>query len=158
MKRSGWVSALLAMLVSLAALSAPSAGGPPGDRAALSGLRSAKAVFDLRVADRERMIFNLELVRDTFEGLAAQRVRPRMIVAFRGPGVKFLAGSEAEEEIAPLVAELKRMGVRLEACSIATRMFKVDESKLLPDVVLVGNGIASLIGYQNRGYALVTLN
>jgi hypothetical protein len=29
---------------------------------------------------------------------------------------------------------------------------------LIPDVVLVGNVLTSLTGYQNRGYALIPLN
>ncbi len=41
---------------------------------------------------------------------------------------------------------------------MATRVFKVDNSALIPDVELVGNMLTSLIGYQNKGYALVPVN
>ena len=62
------------------------------------------------------------------------------------------------DEIRDLVAELKKKGVRMEVCAVATRVFKVDNSALIPDVVLVGNVLISLIGYQNKGYALVPVN
>jgi hypothetical protein len=33
----------------------------------------------------------------------------------------------------------------------------VDKATIIPDIVIVGNSLISLIGYQNRGYALVVL-
>jgi len=42
-------------------------------------------------------------------------------------------------------------------CAVAIRIFKVDKATLIPDLVLVGNSLISLIGYQNQGYALVIL-
>ena len=68
-----------------------------------------------------------------------------------------LTREQADDEIAPLITELKRKGVRVEVCSVATRVFKVDHATLIPDVVLVGNSLTSLIGYQNKGCALVIL-
>ena len=62
------------------------------------------------------------------------------------------------EEIRELVAELKKKGVRIEVCAVATRVFKVDNSALIPDILLVGNVLTSLIGYQNKGYALIPVN
>jgi intracellular sulfur oxidation DsrE/DsrF family protein len=150
---------LLAVLLPLCAHGGAGwCGDAPGDRVALSGLRNARAVVDLRVSDADKLLFNLELIRETFEGLAAQKVKPKLVVAIRGPGVKLLARDQAAGEIAPLIAELKAKGIRFEVCAVATRVFKVDPATLIPDVVLVGNALNSLIGYQNRGYALVVLN
>jgi intracellular sulfur oxidation DsrE/DsrF family protein len=151
------IRAMGGMLFLLAVIVPARAGDAPNDREALSGLKTAHVVFDMRVPDRERLIFNLELIKDTLEGMAAQQVKPKMIVTSRGPGVRLLTREQAADEIAPLVTELKRMGVRFEVCSVATRIFKVDKATLIPDVVLVGNSLTSLIGYQNKGYALVVL-
>ena len=151
------IRAMGGMLLFLAILAPARAADAPNDREALSGLKTARAVFDVRAPDRERLIFNLELIKETVEGLAAQRVKPQMIVTFRGPGIRLLTREQAADEIAPLIAELRRMGVRFEVCTVATRIFKVDKATILPDVVLVGNSLISLIGYQNQGYALVIL-
>jgi intracellular sulfur oxidation DsrE/DsrF family protein len=151
------IRAMGGMLLLLAVIVPAWAADAPTDREALSGLKTTRAVFDIRVSDRERLIFNLELIKETFEGMAAQRMKPHMVVTFRGPGVRLLTREQATDEIGPLITELKRMGVRFEACTVATRIFKVDNAKIIPDVVLVGNSLISLIGYQNRGYALVIL-
>ena len=151
------IRAMGGMLFFLAIIVPARAADAPNDREALSGLKTARAVFDVRAPDRERLIFNLELIKETAEGMAAQRVKPQMIVTFRGPGIRLLTREQADDEIAPLIAELKGMGVRFEVCTVATRIFKVDKATILPDIVLVGNSLISLIGYQNRGYALVIL-
>ena len=57
-----------------------------------------------------------------------------------------------------LLTDLKQKGIRIEICSVATRIFKVDNAQLLPDLVLVGNVLTSQIAWQNKGYALITLN
>ena len=151
------IRAIGRMLFLLAIVVPAQAAGTPNDREALSGLKTSRAVFDIRAPDQERLIFNLGLIKETLEGMAAQRVKPQMVVTFRGPGVRLLTREHAADEIAPLITELKRMGVRFEVCAVAIRIFKVDEATLIPDVVLVGNSLISLIGYQNQGYALVML-
>lgn len=156
MKRSA-IRAMGGMLLLLAITAPALACDAPDDREALSGLKTAQVVFDLRAPDRERLVFNLELIGETLEGMAAQRVKPKMVVTIRGPGVRMLTREQAADEIAPLITELKRKGVRFEVCSVAIRVFKVDHATLIPDVVLVGNSLTSLIGYQNKGYALVIL-
>lgn len=132
--------------------------GAPNDREALKGLDTGKVIFDVRISDPEKLIFNLELIKETFDGMQSQRVKPVMIAAFRGPGVKLLTREGTTDEIRDLVVELKKKGVRIEVCAVATRVFKVDNSTLIPDVVLVGNVLTSLIGYQNKGYALIPVN
>ncbi len=151
------IRAMGGMLFLLAIIVPARAGDAPNDRGALSGLKTTRAVFDMRVPDRERLIFNLELIKETLEGMTAQRVKPKMIVTFRGPGVRLLTREQAADEIAPLITELQRMGVRFEVCAVAIRIFHVHRATLIPDVVLVGNSLTSLIGYQNKGYALVIL-
>ena len=128
------------------------------DHEALAGLKSAKVIFDVRVADLEKLVFNLELLNETWSGLVAQGVKPEMVIAFRGPGVKLLTTATIDEEALDLIRDLKKKGVRLEACAVALRIFKVDTAGLLPEVKLVGNVLNSLIGYQNKGYAMIAIN
>ncbi len=130
----------------------------PDDRFALKGLKQTKAIFDVRLADLDKLLFNLGLIKETFEGISNQKVRPILIVSLRGPAVKLFTKDQALPELKELLADLVQKGVRVEICSVATRVFKVDNSQLLPEVVLVGNVLTSQIAMQNKGYALITLN
>lgn len=130
----------------------------PDDREALAGLTTARVIFDVRVPDIDKLNFNLKLFKETFEGMAAQGVKPEMIVVFRGPGVRLLTDSALDDEARNLLRMLKKMGVRFEACSVALRVFNADPGKLFPEIILVANVFNSLIGYQNKGYAMIAIN
>ena len=147
-----------AIALLLAVATVVPAGEKPDDRAALAGLQSAKVIFDVRVADLEKLVFNLELFEETLEGLVEQGVKPEMIVAFRGPGVKLLTAAALDEEAMELFRDLKKRGVSFESCAVAMRIFKVNPEGLIPEVNLVGNVLNSYIGYQNKGYAMVAIN
>jgi intracellular sulfur oxidation DsrE/DsrF family protein len=130
----------------------------PNDRLALKGIKQARAIFDVRLAELDKVLFNLGLIRETWEGINAQGVKPSMIISLRGPAVRLFTRDQAPQELVELLAELKKSGVRIEICSVATRVFKVDNARLLPEVILVGNVLISQIGWQHKGYALITLN
>jgi intracellular sulfur oxidation DsrE/DsrF family protein len=130
----------------------------PDDREALAGLTSAKVIFDVRVPDLDKLNFNLNLFKETYEGMVAQGVKPQMIIVFRGPGVRLLTNTALDDEAKNLIRDLKKLGVRFEACALAMRVFKADPEKLFPEVKLVANVINSLIGYQNKGYAMIAIN
>jgi len=130
----------------------------PDDRFALKGLQQTRTIFDVRLAELDKLLFNLGLIKETFEGISKQKVKPTMIVSLRGPAVKLFTNDLAPTELKELVADLKKKGIRIEICSVATRVFKVDNTQLLPDVILVGNVLTSQIAWQNKGYALITLN
>jgi len=129
---------------------------PLNDHDALAGLKTVKVIFDVRVPDSDKLVFNLELFAETRAGLIKQGVTPEMVVAFRGPGVKLLTHDAIDEEVRELIRDLKKEGVRFEVCAVAVRTFKA--GKLIPEVKLVANGFNSLIGYQNKGYALISIN
>jgi len=130
----------------------------PDDREALAGLKTAKVIFDVRVPDLDKLVFNLKLLNETFEGQVAQGVTPKMVVAFRGPGVKLMTTNVLDEEALSLLRMLVKKGVRFEACAVAMRVFKVDPAGLVPEVTLVANVFNSYIGYQNKGYAMIAIN
>lgn len=112
----------------------------------------------MRVADLDKLVFNLRLFDETLDGMVAQGVKARMIVAFRGPGVKLLTAAALDEEAVELFRNLKKKGVRFEACAVAMRVFKADPAGLIPEVKLVANVFNSFIGYQNKGYAMIAIN
>jgi len=130
----------------------------PNDRAALKGLKQARAIFDVRLAELDKLLFNLGLIKETWEGINAQGTKPKLIITLRGPAVRFFTKDQITDDLKELLTELKALGVRIELCSVATRVFKVDNHQLVPDVMLVGNVLTSQIAWQNKGYALITLN
>lgn len=150
---------LMAMvMVLLACVGSSYAAQKPDDREALAGLTTARVIFDVRVPDLDKLNFNLKLFKETFEGMAVQGVKPKMIVVFRGPGVRLLTDLALDDEARNLLRMLKKMGVRFEACSVALRVFDVDPGTLFPEIMLVANVFNSLIGYQNKGYAMIAIN
>ncbi|MBW6519777.1 MAG: DsrE family protein [Desulfoarculaceae bacterium] len=130
----------------------------PAGHETLAGLESARVIFDVRVANLDTLIFNLRLFHETWEGMADQGVKPEMVVAFRGPTVKLLTAAALDEEAMELLRSLKKKGVRFEACGVAMRIFKADPAGLVPEIKLVANVYLSLIGYQNKNYAMIVIN
>jgi len=138
----------------------------PDDRDALKGVAVGKAFFDVNLGDVESMPLYLKVIGMTHQGLVSQGVTPEFVVAFRGPAVQFItgkahAGDDKQAllygQIADKVRELKALGVTFEACAIATGLFGVDNSAVLPEIKVVGNTFISLIGYQAQGYGTVPI-
>lgn len=146
------------MLTFLACSGSLYAAQKPDDRDAFSGLTSAKVIFDVRVPDIDKLNFNLNLFKETYEGMAAQGIKPQMIIVFRGSGVRLLTNTTLDDESKHLIRELRTLGVRFEACAVAMRIFKADPENLFPEIRLVANVFNSLIGYQNKGYAMIAIN
>ncbi len=137
------------------------------DANALRGVKEGKGVFLLDIGNPKKLLLYLEVIAGTHAGMRDQGVRPDFIGVFIGPSVKFLTQRpsdelemeyEAElERIAAAVARLKALGMRLEVCAVATRVFGIDNQTLLPELELVADGFVSLIGYQTQGYHLVPI-
>jgi len=159
MHRSSWVAIAAIICILTGAPSLLYGGNPqPDDRVALKGMKQAKAIFDVRLAELDKLLFNLELIKETWTGISSQQVKPQLMVTLRGPAVRLFTRDQAPEELKELLNDLKQKGIRIEICSVATRVFKVDNRQLLPEVTLVGNVLTSQIAMQNKGYALITLN
>ncbi|MBU2583119.1 MAG: DsrE family protein [Alphaproteobacteria bacterium] len=161
------LSMLVAVLFALSAGSLQAADGP-NDAAALKGVTMGKVVFDIATPKPETLVVLLTVVRETYDDLVAQKIVPQMVLAIRGAPVKAiktnrdelpLESYDAYERINDILDDLaKRPGVRIEVCSISTRMLGVENARIKPAFHVVGNTWVSLIGYQARGYAVIPLN
>ena len=156
---------LLALLFAVTFPQAPLA-ATPDDRVALKGVKTGKVVFDINVTDAEKLPLYLQVITETVAGLKKQGVKPEVVIAFRGAAVRFAStdrknfSAEIKDHLIDadeLIIDLAKQGVRFEACAIATRLFKVDNATILPQVKVVGNTFISLIGYQAKGYALIPI-
>ncbi len=133
---------------------------------ALKGLKSIKAVFDVRISNPKSAALNLKLVHDTYmdKNIIAVTKKPAFVVIFIGPSVKLISkdreGFSLEEqkaldEIANTISEMSKDGIKLEICLFAAKVFNVDPASVLPGIKHVPNGWVSLIGYEAQGYSLV---
>lgn len=155
----------MAVFILLSAGGLSSAGAAETDDSrALQGLTEVRAIFDMNVGNPEELLFYLQVIQKTYEGLIDQGQKADCIVAIRGGAVRLVTTEtwsfEEEdqkrlEEAAAIIAQLSREGVRFEVCSLALGLFKVDKATLIPDVNPVGNTFISLIGYQTKGYVVI---
>jgi intracellular sulfur oxidation DsrE/DsrF family protein len=138
----------------------------PDDAKALEGVEQGRVVFDINISEPTKLPLYLMVIDETISDLERQGVKPEVILAFRGEAVKLvstdheaieLTDLEHVEKAAAQLAALQKRGVRMEACSVATRLFGVDNATLLPGIAPVGNTFVSLIGYQAQGYATIPI-
>ncbi|HRK79200.1 MAG TPA: DsrE family protein, partial [Thiobacillus sp.] len=137
------------------------------ERSLLKTRGDSKGVFLVDFSDPKKTAFYLEIIRGTHAGLTRQGVKPRFVIVYIGPTVRFLSTKPDDEleleqgdalkAIAEQVKELNKLGVRQEICAIATKVFKVPNETVLPGLTLVGDGFISLIGWQTQGYKLIPL-
>jgi intracellular sulfur oxidation DsrE/DsrF family protein len=137
------------------------------DSAALDGVKETQSVFLIDFTNPKKTAIYLEIIRGTHEGLIRQGVTSDMVLVFIGETVKYLStkpedllAMEYEDQlksIAKSSKELKKLGVRMEVCAVATRVFGVDNDSVLPEMDVVGDGFISLIGWQTQGHKLVPI-
>lgn len=136
------------------------------DEKALQGVTASRTLFDINLTEAPKLELYLSVIKQTQADLLRQGVTPEIVIAFRGASVRLITsetwafGEEEQKSLersAGLLAELADAGIRIEACAIATNLFKVDNSTLLPGIEVVGNTFVSLTGYQTKGYALIPI-
>ncbi len=138
----------------------------PDDADALQGVSEGKVVFDVNIAEPQKLPLYLMVVSETIDDLKRQGVKPDVILTFRGKAVRLITTDREQIELTDLeyleksdalIKELQGKGARMEACSVATRLFNVDNGELLDGIKPVGNTFVSLIGYQAQGYSTIPL-
>lgn len=159
--------ALITMMTSLLPLHTHAAEMSINDADALKGQTHAKGVFLIDFADPAKTAFYLDVIKGTHAGFVRQKVKPDLVLVFIGPTVRFLTTApdpdlalEQADHLAAIarhVRDLKALGVKMEACAVATQVFNVRNETILPDIKIIGDGFISLIGYQGQGYKLVPL-
>jgi intracellular sulfur oxidation DsrE/DsrF family protein len=137
------------------------------DSAALNGVKETQSVFLIDFTNPKKTAFYLEIIRGTHEGLIRQGVTSDMVLVFIGETVKYLStkpedllAMEYEDQLKSIArssTELKKLGVRMEVCAVATKVFGVDNDSVLPEMDVVGDGFISLIGWQTQGHKLVPI-
>jgi len=132
---------------------------------ALRGIETMRAVYDVRKSNPKALAAYLKAIIGNHVNLLKEGVKPDLRMVFIAESVKFITTQPNDEialeheaslkEIAGLVAELDRLGVKMEVCGGATQAYGVDNATLLPQLKAVRSGFIAIMGYQNQGYALV---
>ena len=141
--------------------------GSVDDKVALADLSSVNIICDVNVGEAKLLLRRLELIDETYSQLLDAGVKPTFVVAFRGGASQFVTrgdgyvGPEAVEikkEIQGWVDQFRQHGFRLEQCAIAAKAQKVDPEDILPAISVVQNAYISIVAYQTRGYALLSMD
>lgn len=166
--RAKRIPILLALVLAFAvtALCAPAA--MAGPYTALQGAKSADAVFDVRAKSAGSLLLAMGLVHAMYKDPAIRQVspKPKFTVIFIGPAVKLVttsrkgvspADAKLMDKLDGVLAAMAKDGIKLELCVFAAKLLKVDLATILPVIEQVPNGWISLIGYEQRGFALVPI-
>lgn len=165
MKRKSILYSALLLFVSLFLLAADNT-ATAGDYDFMQGLKSFKAVIDVRNGKPKSLAMQLGLLHQMYKDGAVRNVTdsPDFVLVFIGPAVKLVStntdGMSAEDKemaakIADTVRAMAKDGIKFEICLIAVDILGVDRASILPEIKHVGNGWISLVGYQHLGYGLV---
>ncbi|WP_122893085.1 DsrE family protein [Arcobacter peruensis] len=137
------------------------------DSAALNGIKEAKSVFLIDFTDVKTTAFYMKIIEGTHKGFTDQGVKPKMVLVFIGKTVKFLSTQqdeafemENEEELNSIQESIKnfsKLGVRMEVCAVATKVFNIDNNTIPKEMDIVADGFISLIGWQTQDYKLVPI-
>ena len=131
--------------------------------AAMEGVTSVRTAFDFRVGDPDIALGHLDLIHSMLDEPSMNRggEQPEIVVVFIGPSVNLITTEESgvapasKNAIAEKISEMEADGVTFEICMTAAHAHDVSAESVLPEVVQVGNGWISLIGYQHRGFAMI---
>jgi len=137
------------------------------DEVALNGLKEIKGVVWLSLKEAKKTAQYLKIFTGTQERAFKQGVKLDMVLIFNGSMVNYLTSQPKDEvvieyneyltSISQSISMLNKLGVRMEACGIATKFMKVDPETLLPGITNVSDSAISLIGWQYQGYKVIPI-
>ena len=138
------------------------------DKDALHDVKVGKVLFDINIADNpNKLMLYLNVIRKTHIDLVRQNVKSDILLAFRGKAVLAVNTKRTDDmdlaleadldDLADTVKELQKLGIKMEACGIAMKLFNMQPKDLLPGIKAVGNTFVSITGYHAQGYALIPI-
>ncbi|MFO7964019.1 MAG: DsrE family protein [Desulfobacterales bacterium] len=133
------------------------------DYAAMEGVDSANAVFDFRIGEAQKALGHLKLIHTMVNdpGMVINGEQPEIVIVLIGPSVKLVTTEKAKSNqaqqgaLAEQISKMDKDGITFEICMAAAHAFDVSADVILPEIQQVPNGWISVIGYQQRGYALI---
>lgn len=151
------------MFLTLTGLTAQSFADTPQS---LQGIKTARIVVDLNQGNADTLKLRLDLLMETINDIEQSGVKTDVVVAVRGQASRFMTTDDTfiqpdekqmKKAIKTDIDALIKRGARFEQCAIALRLMNIPAQSVSPALKVVQNGYVSLIGYQNRGYALLPM-
>lgn len=158
---------ILWLIVCFALVALPGRAEEYSNEQALSGVKGAKAYFDVNVGQPGKLLARLQTIYQTYNQLEEAGVTPDFVIGFRSTASKFVTRGEAyvqkneladKQKVRSWVEQFQELGVSMEQCRIADSALRIDPKDILPAIKVVANGYISMIGYQVKGYALVPMD
>ncbi len=134
---------------------------------ALKNVVQANVYFDVNLDDSQKLLLRMNLLQQTVQQLREAGLDISIVIGFRGGASRFITRGEdyvLEEEIEDklkiqeFISRFLDEKTTIEQCSIAADLLDIIHEDFLPGVRIVANGYISLIGYQNQGYAVVSMD
>ncbi|MFO8112965.1 MAG: DsrE family protein [Desulfosalsimonadaceae bacterium] len=137
-----------------------------GEYKAMQEVESADTVFDFRISDPSAALSHLGLIHNMKDdpNMEINGSRPDIILVFIGPSVKLISTDRSDfdqqeqktlHRLAEKIASMDSDGIKFEICMTAAGAHNVDSDTILSEFKKVENGWISLVGYQNKGYAMI---
>jgi intracellular sulfur oxidation DsrE/DsrF family protein len=127
----------------------------------LSGVTSAKAVWDFTTGDERRFRDRLDLVIDAAAEFRRRGIAFDFVVLLHGAATQFaarrLAGTKfADADLSGAHALMQRfcdLGGRIAVCRIAMERSGIAQDNVVPCAMIERNVFVNSVALQNRGYA-----
>jgi intracellular sulfur oxidation DsrE/DsrF family protein len=132
----------------------------------LTGLSKVNVVVDLNQSKSNLLDLRLKLIKQTYVQIKETGKTPDFVVAIRGGASVFMTKSDKyvdssdaglKKIIHERIKEMTKMGIRFQQCDVALNLLHIDSEDIIPEIEVVANGYVTLIGYQNKGYALLPM-
>ncbi|SFR49633.1 DsrE family protein [Thiomicrospira sp. ALE5] len=157
---------LIGFILSLAL--ATSALAQPNNNKALEGMTQAQVVWDITNSNPGFLTVQMQVIKETYQNLKDAGLEPEMILAFHGQNVNFLTTGLETVELDQMVQVetfnkhlnklLQLDGVKAEVCSIANRVFGVENGDIRDPLIVVGNSYVSFISLQHQGWGIIGIH
>ena len=157
------LTATFAVFLALFVLSLPAARADD-----FTGLKQARAVWDVTLGDPKAFASQVQLLSETADMLRQRGIEPHFVIAIHGPATKFvvraLAGTGFQKEVIPglpkihaLLQRISASGIPVEVCAVAMLRNDVARRNVLPFVRVEENVWENIIALQNKGYAYMPI-
>ncbi|MBE0585287.1 MAG: DsrE family protein [Desulfofustis sp.] len=157
-----------AVLCILLVSGALSAGAAQFDNArALAGVDRVGIYFDVNIGNADLLALRMRLIEQTLDQLRSAGIETDVVIGIRGGATSFTTRDDhyvlddevaAKQAIQEHLRSFAARGVVIEQCEIAAVLKDIPVADFIDEVIFVGNGYVSLIGYQARGYAVVPMD
>ena len=160
------ISILLTFLLSIFLLPQTASSQQEDDLRALANLSELKVYFDIKAASAAKLEKRLIWINDTYDQVRQQGLKATFIIGIRSQASFFVTkGDEyideeeipTKEKIEKWLQHLVKRGIHIEQCGLSAELFDIDPQDFFPELTVVKNSYVSIGGYQNKGYAYVSM-